>query len=181
VALGLTPSQTVGPFFHFGLEMRDRLVDPADPDAIRIHGTVRDGDGEPVGDALVEVWQANRHGRYAHPEDDREDVPLEEGFDGFGRVGTDPGGRFEVVTVKPGATPGQAPHIAVSVFARGMLQRAVTRIYFPDEQDANATDPVLSSIGDDALRSTLVARPDGDGLRFDIRLQGEGQTAFFDV
>jgi protocatechuate 3,4-dioxygenase alpha subunit len=181
VAVGATPSQTVGPFFHFGLPTTTELVKPDDPGAIRIRGTIRDGNGDPVPDGVIETWQANRHGRYAHPEDDREDVPLEDGFDGFGRVGTDPGGRFEIVTVKPGATPGQAPHIAVSVFARGMLQRVVTRIYFPDEQDANAADPVLSSIGDDALRSTLVARPDGDGLRFDIRLQGERQTAFFDI
>ena len=183
-----TPSQTVGPFFAYALpyEGGERLVSPGDPDAIRIVGAVVDGDGQPVDDALVEIWQANRHGRYRHPEDTREELPLEDGFTGFGRCATDAEGRFEFVTVKPGAVPGvddrmQAPHVNVSVFARGLLRRLVTPLYFPDEVGANATDPVLSAIEDPDHRATLVAAEDGDGYRFDIHLQGERQTVFFDV
>jgi protocatechuate 3,4-dioxygenase alpha subunit len=156
-------------------------VSADDPDAIRIAGTVYDGDGEPVDDALVEIWQANRHGRYRHPEDTREELPLEDGFTGFGRCPTDAEGRFEFVTVKPGAADGQAPHISVCVLARGLLRQLYTRIYFPDEGEANASDPVLSSIEDEALRSTLIARAEGGVLAFDIHLQGERQTAFLDV
>lgn len=184
-----TPSQTVGPFFADALlgEVRSELVSPDHPQAIRIHGTIYDGAGETVPDAMVEVWQANSYGRYAHPEDDRDDLPLEEGFEGFGRFGSDPDGTFSFVTVKPGPVPGphgastQAPHIAVSIFARGLLRRLVTRIYFPDETEANAKDPVLLSVEDPGLRETLVARDEGDALRFDIYLQGDRQTAFFDV
>jgi protocatechuate 3,4-dioxygenase alpha subunit len=180
-----TPSQTVGPFFHIGLpyEGGPEVVPAGSPDAIRLSGAVFDGDG-PVDDALVEIWQANAAGRYAHPEDAREDIPLEGGFTGFGRCSTDAEGRFEFLTVKPGAVPGpdgqqQAPHIDVSVFARGLLNRLVTRISFPDEAQANATDPVLSLIDDDARRETLIARQDDGALRFDIRLQGDGETTFF--
>ena len=178
-----TPSQTVGPFFEYALpyDGGERLVSPGDPEAIRIAGAVMDGDGEPVDDALVEIWQANRHGRYRHPEDTRSELPLEDGFDGFGRCATDAGGRVELVTVKPGAADGQAPHIAVCVLARGLLRHLYTRIYFPDEETANAADPLLSSIEDERLRSTLVARALDDVLVFDIHLQGERQTAFLDV
>ena len=188
MALPPTPSQTIGPFYHFALPFpgAERLVDPGDPDAVRIAGTVYDGAGEPVTDAMVEVWQANRSGRYAHPDDDRDDIPLEEGFVGFGRSATDPEGRYWFATVKPGRVPGpdgtlQAPHIAVNVLARGLLRQLPTRIYFPDETEANAADPVLSSIEDEAARATLIAREDGGVLRFDIRLQGDGETVFFDV
>jgi protocatechuate 3,4-dioxygenase alpha subunit len=182
-----TPSQTVGPFFHIGLpDERPELVPPDDPDAIHIVGTVFDGEGEPVSDAIVEFWQANRAGRYAHPEDAREELPLEEGFDGFGRSGTDEQGRFEFVTVKPGVVPGpggrpQAPHIDVSVFARGVLKRIATRIYFPDETEANEADPILALIEDPEERSTLIAQDEDGALRFDIHLQGDRQTAFFAV
>ena len=162
------------------------MVASDDPDAIRIEGRVLDGAGEPVPDALLETWQANRLGRYAHAEDSRPEPPLEAGFTGFGRVATDSDGRFALVTVKPGAVPGpggamQAPHIEVSVFARGLLKRLVTRIYFPDEQEANAADPVLGSIEDAAERATLIAEQRGDSLQFEIRLQGERQTAFFSI
>jgi protocatechuate 3,4-dioxygenase alpha subunit len=133
--------------------------------------------GDPVNDALVEIWQANRHGRYRHPEDTREELPLEDGFDGFGRCGTDDSGEFRFYTVKPGTTAPHAPHINVIVLARGLLRHLYTRIYFPDEQEANAADPLLSSIEDPTVRDTLIAR---DG-RFDIHLQGERQTAFLDV
>ncbi len=183
-----TPSQTLGPFFHDALldEDRSELVTPDHPEAIRIEGTVYDGAGEPVSDAMVEIWQANEAGRYNDPRDDREDLPLDEGFSGFGRSGTDAGGTFSFVTVKPGRVPlpnggMQAPHIMVSVFARGLLERVVTRIYFPDEQEANANDPVLSSVEDLGLRRTLVAHEEADALRFDIHLQGENQTAFFEL
>lgn len=182
-----TPSQTVGPFFHDALLDRDRsdLVSPDHPEAIRIEGTVYDGAGEVVPDAMVEIWQANHSGRYNHPADDREDLALDEDFAGFGRSGTDDGGGFSFVTVKPGPVPGpdgqlQAPHVMVSIFARGLLKRLVTRIYFPDEEEANTRDPVLSSIEDPELRKTLIARGEGGALRFDIHLQGEEQTAFFE-
>jgi protocatechuate 3,4-dioxygenase, alpha subunit len=188
VRLRPTASQTVGPFFIIGLpdEGRTELVTPDDPDAVRLGGVVFDGAGEPVIDALIEIWQANRAGRYAHPEDAREEIPLENGFDGFGRCATDSEGRYEFVTVKPGPVPApdggvQAPHIDVSVFARGLLKRLATRVYFPDETAANDADPVLSSVEDPAERSTLVARPEDGRLRFDIHLQGDRQTAFFGV
>jgi len=179
---GSTPSQTVGPFFAFGLpfEGGERLVDDG---GFWIEGAVYDGAGDPVGDALVEIWQANRHGRYRHPEDTREELPLEDGFIGFGRCATDESGRFRFYTVKPGATPPHAPHIGVIVHARGLLQHLFTRIYFPDEPSANAGDPLLASIDDASVRDTLIAQPGGtiSGLRFDIHLQGERQTAFLDV
>jgi protocatechuate 3,4-dioxygenase alpha subunit len=189
VALPPTPSQTVGPYFQIGTDdgfIGPELVPPDHPGALRLYGTVRDGNGEPVNDAMIELWQANSAGRYAHPEDTREDIPLEEGFDGFGRAITDPDGRYELVTVKPGAVPGpngawQAPHIDVSVFARGLLKRLVTRVYFPDEEAANEADPVLASISDSEARAGLVAVAEDGGLRFDINLQGERETTFFAV
>jgi protocatechuate 3,4-dioxygenase, alpha subunit len=188
VALRPTASQTVGPFFIIGLPDagHSELVVSSDPDAVRVGGVVLDGMGEPVDDALIEIWQANRAGRYAHPEDAREELPLEEGFRGFGRCATGPDGLYEFVTVKPGPVPAvdggmQAPHIAMSVFARGLLKRVVTRVYFPDETEANEADPVLNSIEDAVERSTLVAQTEDGTLRFDIHLQGDRQTAFFDV
>ena len=183
-----TPSQTVGPYLHIELPHvgSSELVSAGDPDAIRIRGAVYDGEGAPVNDAVVEIWQANRGGRYAHPEDRREEIPLEEGFDGFGRSATDDEGRYEFVTVKPGRVPGhdgalQAPHLEVSVLARGLLKRLATRIYFPDEEEANAADAALASIEDPGERKTLIARPEDGGLRFDIHLQGDDQTTFFVV
>ena len=183
-----TPSQTVGPFFHDALAYAgsDHVVPIDDPSAIRIEGRVLDGAGDAVPDALLETWQASRSGRYAHPEDSRREQPLEAGFSGFGRVATDEQGHFALVTVKPGAVPApggamQAPHIDVSVFARGLLRRLVTRIYFPDERDANAADPVLGSIEDARERATLIAREQGGSLCFDVHLQGADQTAFFSI
>jgi protocatechuate 3,4-dioxygenase, alpha subunit len=190
-----TPSQTIGPFFHYALVERklSELVAPDHPEAVRIEGTVYDGAGDPVPDAMVEIWQADGEGRYDDDDDEepaggREDPPPDpEAFCGFGRSGTDPGGKYSFVSVKPGPVPGpdgnlQAPHVMVCVFARGLLKRLVTRIYFPDEEEANAADPVLSSIEVPEFRSTLVAREEGGGLlRFDIHLQGESQTAFFEL
>ena len=144
-----------------------------------------DGAGDPVPDGMVEIWQANAAGRYAHPADDRDEIPLEVGFTGFGRAGTDDAGRFEFVTVKPGRVPWvdgrlQAPHLLVGVFARGLLKRVATRMYFADEETANAEDPVLLGL-EPAERATLVARAEDGALRFDIVLQGTGQTTFFAV
>jgi protocatechuate 3,4-dioxygenase alpha subunit len=183
-----TPSQTVGPFFNIGLPGdQSEMVEPGAEGAIVIHGVVYDGQGAPVLDALVELWQANPAGRYDHPDDRREDVPLTEGFRGFGRAETDPqDGSFSFTTLKPGRVPApggglQAPHIAVSVLARGLLKRLATRIYFADEPQANSEDPVLASVEADR-RPTLMAEPDGrGGYSFDVRLQGEGETVFFDV
>jgi protocatechuate 3,4-dioxygenase alpha subunit len=182
-----TPSQTIGPFFHDALLDRNysELVPPDRPEGITIKGTIYDGAGEVVPDAMVEIWQANNEGRNDRPTDGSDDLPLDEDFSGFGRSGTDEGGEFSFSTVKPGPVPGpdgqmQAPHVTVSVFARGLLKRLVTRIYFPDEKEANAVDSVLTSIEDQELRRTLIARDEGNALRFDIHLQGDGQTAFFD-
>jgi protocatechuate 3,4-dioxygenase alpha subunit len=184
--LGLTPSQTAGPYLRIGLLRQlitPQLVDPADPRAIRIRGRLTDGAGEGVPDGMIELWQANATGRYRHPADDRAEVPFEDGFLGFGRSGTEDDGRFEFVTVKPGRVPWpeggmQAPHIGVLVFARGLLKHALTRLYFPDEDEANAADPVLSRLAPER-RETLVAVAEDDGLRFDIRLQGPAHTTFF--
>jgi protocatechuate 3,4-dioxygenase alpha subunit len=192
-----TPSQTVGPFFHLALDRPEwsdltRAGPPGtEPggERIAVTGQVRDGDGVPVADACLELWQANAAGRYAHPDDDRPDKPLDPNFRGFGRVSTDAEGRFRFVTIRPGAVPGrgnalQAPHIAVAVFARGLLRQLITRIYFADET-ANESDPVLSAIADPSVRNTLVARRiEAAALptyRFDVVLQGEGETAFFEL
>ena len=186
---GPTPSQTVGPFFHIGVDdsfIGPELVPRDHPDAVLLFGTVTDGKGVPVNDSMIEIWQANPAGRYAHPEDTREELPLTEGFDGFGRTVTNEDGRYELVTLKPGPVPGlngqlQAPHIDVSVFARGLLKRLVTRIYFPDEAEANEADPVLASVDDPEARAALVAIEEDGGLRFDITLQGDRETPFFAV
>lgn len=191
--LPLTSSQTVGPFFHDGLLREDaRRNVLAGPDTagqrIRLEGRVLAGDGAPVPDALVEIWQANSDGRYRHPADDRPDLPQEPAFLGFGRSGTDADGAFWFETVKPGRVPfdgedRQAPHIGVIVFARGLLNHLVTRVYFADEP-TNETDPVLQRVPADR-RATLLAQPtrlDGRTVyRWDIVLQGEGETAFFNV
>jgi protocatechuate 3,4-dioxygenase alpha subunit len=181
---GITPSQTVGPFFAIGLPWPDGpfVVEEGTPGAIWIRGLVTDGNGEPVPDALIETWQAGPDGRFEHPEDPR---GAEGGFRGFGRCPTDEDGRFGILTLKPGPVPGpdgttQAPHVDLSLFARGLLNRVVTRVYFADEPDANAQDPVLTSLPED-LSSTLLATPSDDGYRFDVVLQGERETVFFDV
>ena len=183
-----TPSQTVGPFFHIGLSDvgSNELVAGDDPDAISIEGIVFDGEGAPVVDALVEIWQANGAGRYNDPLDNRAGPPIDERFSGFGRCPTDDEGRYRFRTVKPGPVPApdggtQAPHIDVSVFARGLLKRLVTRIYFPRETEANRADPVLATIDDADHRATLLAVEEDGGYRFDIHLQGDRETAFFDV
>lgn len=160
MTLPLTPSQTVGPYFGIGLgpTIGSQAVPERTPGAVRISGQVLDGEGQPVRDALVETWQ---------PE-------------GVARSATDDEGHFAVLAIKPsGATAGAAPHIDVSVFARGLLTRLVTRVYFPDESTANETDAALRILTPEE-RATLIAVNDGAGLRFDIHLQGERETVFFD-
>jgi protocatechuate 3,4-dioxygenase alpha subunit len=177
-----TPSQTIGPFFHDALLEAGltRLIAPDHPGAIKITGVVYDGAGEPVTDAMVEI-------SHERPSDYREDPNTPDGgFSGWGRSGTVDGGRFSFVTMKPASIPApdgglQAPHVNVVVFARGLLKQTLTRMYFPDEGEANDADPVLSSLADPALRETLVAHDGGErSYRFDIHLQGENQTTFFE-
>ena len=184
---GLTPSQTVGPYFAIGLPWPEgpNAVAPGTPGAIAIRGTLFDGAGEPIPDYLIETWQADPEGRFADMWGHGGPSTLE-GFRGFARMGQEDGdGSFEFVTVKPGPVtlPSgavAAPHIDVSVFARGMLNRCVTRIYFADEEAANAADPVLATVPADR-RSTLLAVPVDGGYQLDIRLQGAGETVFFAV
>lgn len=180
--LGLTASQTVGPFLHLVLQWDDGpdAVAETTPGAFWVRGRLLDGDGKPVADGLVETWQADPDGRFDHPDDPRPSAaPALAGFRGFGRSCTDAGGGWAIRTVKPGSVPGpdgrmQAPHLAVSVFARGLLDRLVTRLYFGDETEANDTDPLLSALPADD-RATLVAEPTSDGYHFDIVLQGPGE------
>jgi protocatechuate 3,4-dioxygenase, alpha subunit len=190
-----TPSQTVGPYLHLGLAPAGYNFRPlfgatlAEPGLagtpIRIEGHIRDGEGNVLPDALIEIWQADSEGRYAHPADGR--ALRSNAFRGFGRTATDAQGGFCFASVKPGGVPGpngsvQAPHINVGIFARGVLKRLFTRIYFAGEA-SNATDPVLALVPADR-RHTLMAEPDAarPGLfRFDIRLQGKDETVFFDA
>lgn len=180
-----TPSQTVGPYFAIGLPWPEGpfAVPERTPGAITIRGAVYDGAGEPVPDCLIETWQPDPEGRFADLHGYGGPSQLA-GFRGFARCGYEDGdGSFQIVTVKPGAVEGpggvsQAPHIAVSVFARGLLQRCVTRIYFADEADANTDDPVLARVPA-ARRPTLLAQPVDGGYTFDIHLQGAAETVFF--
>lgn len=188
---GLTSSQTVGPFFHEAL-LRDgqsTLVAAATKgQRIAIEGLVTDGNGTPITDAMIEIWQANDAGRYDHPAD-TQDKPVDPAFHGFGRAGTDKTGLYRFETIRPGAVPGrgnslQAPHIAVTIFTRGLLLHLTTRLYFAGEP-LNETDPVLALVPDEAQRQTLIATEvAGTTLptyRFDIRLQGANETVFFEI
>lgn len=179
----VTPSQTVGPFFRIGMEpLYTPDLAPDAADRIAITGRVLDGDGNPVNDAMLEVWQANAYGKYAHP-DDSQALPVTAGFTGFGRVATDAEGRFRFSTIKPGPVPGpggiaQAPHLVVAVFMRGLLIHLLTRVYFPDEP-GNGSDPVLRLVLAER-RATLIARRSVEGLEWDVILQGDKETVFFD-
>ena len=193
---GITPSQTVGPYFKYGLTPgtsyqwndafgNDLVTPDVSGERIRIVGRIFDGDGKPINDSMLEIWQADAQGRFADPQDKRA-LP-NSAFKGFGRCGTDAEGQYTFHTIKPGTVPGpgeksQASHILLAVYARGMTQQAMTRIYFENES-ANATDPILTLVPADR-RSTLIAtREPGDSVtyRFDVRLQGDRETVFFDV
>jgi protocatechuate 3,4-dioxygenase, alpha subunit len=193
---GITPSQTVGPFFAPALTPgkdypwhqpigNDLITPDASGQRIRIEGRVFDGDGAPVNDSMIEIWQADAAGRYAHPADKQRPNAK---FIGFGRAGTDAHGRFSFSTIKPGAVAGpdgkpQAPHIAVAVFARGLPRHCYTRIYFSDEA-GNTNDPILALVPTDRRRTLIAKREEKNGgavYTFDVRLQGENETVFFDV
>ena len=183
--LGTTPSATVGPYLAIGLTWPDGIWAAAEgaEGGIWIRGSVHDGNGDVVPDAMVETWQADPDGGFPSPEDPR-GASSYPGFRGYARAQT-LSGEFEIFTLKPGRVPDgegglQAPHIDVSVFARGLLDRVVTRIYFADEAEANAEDVVLRSIPEDR-RQTLIARRTDDGYRFDVHLQGDTETVFFAV
>lgn len=189
MSLQTTTSQTVGPYFAIGLTRLNKssLVGPGvSGEQMTIAGRVLDADGIGVPDAVLEIWQANSHGKYPHPED-TQDKPLEPGFRGYGRIPTDENGKFSFTTIKPGPVPGpdgkpQAPHIAVSVFMRGLLRRLVTRIYFPDEA-ANAGDFVLNLV-EPARRGTLIAKKtagQSGALDWSVILHGADETVFFDI
>jgi protocatechuate 3,4-dioxygenase alpha subunit len=201
----ITPSQTVGPFFAYGLSPHNRCdwkpnpgydwketvgADLVTPDAtgqrIHIEGSVLDGDGKPINDAMIEIWQADAQGRYAHARGERPRPNAK--FTGFGRSATDKAGVYSFDTVKPGVVPGpdgkpQAPHIVVCIFSRGMLRQIYTRIYFADEA-ANDADPILMLVPGER-RGTLIAHKAIRGelpvYRFDIRVQGDNETVFFDI
>jgi len=201
----ITPSQTVGPFFAYGLTPKgrsewdpngsyswketvgDNLVTPdASGEKIHIQGRITDGDGQPINDAMIEIWQADSQGRYAHPRDNRALTNTQ--FKGFGRSATDKNGVYGFDTVKPGSVPGpngkqQAPHIVVCIFSRGMLRQIYTRLYFSDE-NANDIDPILALVPAER-RGTLIAHKETRGgqtaYRFDIRVQGKDETVFFDI
>ncbi len=207
---GQTPSQTVGPFFHYGLPWKGGadligqsdlgarpelfpeehyVLKPSTPrgavagEIIEISGLVTDGDGAPVPDAMIEIWQANAAGRYASADDTRDDLPLDPNFIGFGRASTGADGVYRFRTIRPGRVPGpgnslQAPHIAIGVFGRGLVKRLVTRLYF-DGAPENEDDPILALVPEDR-RDTLIARGSNGAWRFDIVLQGAGETVFFD-
>jgi protocatechuate 3,4-dioxygenase, alpha subunit len=194
---GITPSQTVGPFFKYGLTPNGQydwndaftnnlITSDVSGDRIRIEGKVFDGDGVAVPDCMLEVWQADSQGRFADPQDKRA-LPNAT-FRGFGRCGTDANGAYSFDTIKPGAVPDpdgkpQAPHVLLAVFGRGMLRHLYTRIYFADEA-ANAADPVLALVPADRRATLIAAREGGNGnavYRLDLRLQGDGETVFFDV
>ena len=181
-----TPSQTVGPFFSIGFEHMNRadLAEGSAGERVTIQGCVLDGDGQPVPDAILEIWQADAEGRYHHPE--HAGAKGANSFFGFGRIPTDEQGRFSFTTVKPGPVHGpegnpHAPHLQLSIFMRGLLKRLVTRVYFP-EDPLNASDPVLQLVPE-SRRKTLIAHPSGTKdniLEWNVHLQGENETVFFD-
>jgi protocatechuate 3,4-dioxygenase, alpha subunit len=189
MSLQSTAWQTVGPYFQIGLAHlyeQDIAGESVQGQRIQVQGRVFDGNMQPISDAMLEIWQANANGKYAHP-DDQQDKPLEPGFRGYGRVPTDAEGRFRFTTIKPGSVPGlggqeQAPHLLVSLMMRGLLRRLVTRMYFPNEP-LNVSDPTLQSV-EPARRKTLLlnAAADQPGLfRLDIHMQGEDETVFLDI
>lgn len=189
MSLRTTTSQTVGPYFKIGLQWLncDNLAgEGVAGERFIVQGRVLDGDRVPVPDAVVEIWQANRHGKYAHRED-TQDKPLDPGFRGYGRVSTGNNGLYRFATIQPGPVPGpageeQAPHLVISIFMRGLLKRLVTRMYFPDDS-RNAMDPILRLV-EPSRRPTLIANhaPSPQGvLEWNVVLQGTDETVFFDI
>ena len=189
MSLYVSTSQTVGPFFDLGfcwLNQDNLAPEGVSGERSLIRGRILDGDGAGVPDALLEIWQANAQGKYAHPED-TQDKPLEPQFKGYGRIPTNAQGAFHFTTIKPGPVPGpngkdQAPHLMISIFMRGLLKRLVTRMYFPDEAQ-NASDLILNLV-ESQRRHTLIARSATgaqDGLEWNVVLQGADETVFFDV
>ncbi len=184
MSLRATASQTAGPYFSIGLAWGYVDTIAGEGERVVVEGRVYDGDGAPIPDACLELWQADRHGKYPHPED-TQPKPVDPTFVGFGRVPTDAAGAFRFATIVPGRVPGldgrlQAPHVVVSVFARGVLRRMATRMYFPDEA-ATAADPVLALVPPER-RATLIARPVRAGvLEWNVVLQGDGETVFFEL
>jgi protocatechuate 3,4-dioxygenase alpha subunit len=194
---GITPSQTIGPFAAPSLTPNEKgktqydwkqlvssntVTSDADGERIRIEGRLVDGVGKPLDGVLLETWQADAQGRYAHPRDGR---ATNSSFKGFGRVETDGDGRFTLETIKPGQVPGpngamQAPHIVVAIHLRGILSHLYSRIYFSDEQTANAADPVLKLVPAER-RETLIAKRDGAAYKIDFQIQGDRETVFFDI
>jgi protocatechuate 3,4-dioxygenase alpha subunit len=188
MSLLTTAAQTVGPYVRIGFErfsIEDLAPAGVSGERITLSGRITDGDGAPVNDGIVEIWQANAHGKYAHPED-AQDKPVEALFRGFGRSLTDADGGYRFATIKPGRVPGpggaqQAPHIAVTIFMRGLLKHLITRVYFADDP-ANAQDPVLNLVPAER-RATLIARrsaTDKGVFEWNVRLQGRDETVFFD-
>jgi protocatechuate 3,4-dioxygenase alpha subunit len=194
---GLTPSQTVGPYFRYGLTpngeylwnnvfSNDLVTADVSGERIRIEGRVFDGDGVAMTDSMLEVWQADASGRFNNRQADG--ALSNSGFKGFGRCATDNNGGFSFLTIKPGMVVGpdnhaQAPHILLAVYARGMTRQAQTRIYFPDEA-ANASDPILMLVPEDRRETLIANRIMNDQslvYRFDVHLQGDRETVFFDV
>jgi protocatechuate 3,4-dioxygenase alpha subunit len=199
---GLTPSQTVGPFFAYGLTPKgrahwdpngtyswketvgDNLLTPdAEGTRIKLEGQIVDGDGKPITDAMIEIWQADAQGRYASAADPRR--PSNAKFKGFGRSATDKNGMFGFDTIKPGAVPGeggktQAPHIVFCIYSRGMLRQVYTRCYFEGEA-ANASDQILNLVPADRRQTLIAKKGQGNAYRFDIRMQGHGETVFFEI
>jgi protocatechuate 3,4-dioxygenase alpha subunit len=199
---GITPSQTVGPFFAYGLTPKgrahwdpngtyawketvgDNLITPdAAGEKIKLEGQITDGDGKPISDAMIEIWQADAQGRYASPRDPRR--PSNAKFKGFGRSATDKNGMFGFETIKPGAVPGaggktQAPHIVFCIYSRGMLRQIYTRAYFEGEA-ANASDQILNLVPADRRQTLIAKKGQGNAYRFDIRVQGDNETVFFEI
>lgn len=193
---GITPSQTVGPFFAYGLTPNGKypwndafgtnlVTADTSGERIRIEGKIYDGDGKPIPDSMIEIWQADAQGRYAHPAD-RRALP-NASFKGFGRAGADQDGAFSFETIKPGPVPAdgkmQAPHILVAVFARGMLRQSYTRIYFAGET-GNSDDPILKLVPQDRRDTLIAKRSVADGkpvYTWDIWMQGAQETVFFEV
>ncbi|EOM76945.1 protocatechuate 3,4-dioxygenase subunit alpha [Rhodococcus rhodnii] len=189
---GVTPSQTVGPYWHIGLPWKDGpdAVPEGVPGRITLLITMIDGEKVPIADAMVETWQADAAGRFAHPDDPRGSAtPTPAGFRGFARAGTDATGTAAIHTVKPGELPAEddtveAPHVNLGIFARGMLDRLFTRMYFPEDTAAHATDPVLASLPD-SQRTKLVATKTDDGYSLTVYVQDNDpdgvETPFFEL